>query len=204
MTIEVVTAATDYDLTTVDAVKITLNLPDGLQDPFIATLITRASQAISQYCRRVFAKEEVTETIPGTDTARMFLERVPLISVTSVTYDGDAVDAADYAIERHERGTLLMEDKWTLSTYGDDIGKPDWAIRYYAGWVLPNHSGTRDLPHDVEQACIETVKTWYHARCRDQSLRTEEIVDAWQGTYSGHALPMIAKELLNPWRVLRA
>lgn len=203
MTIEVITAAIDKDLTTIEAVKDVLGITDTDTDEFFTTLITRASKAAVQFCRREFAKEQVKETIHGTGTARLWLERMPLVSITSVTYEGTAVDADEYAIERHGKGTVLRENKWTLNTYGDDIPKPDWEITYWAGWALPSQLD-RDLPEDIEQACIEMVKTWYYARCRDGSLRTEEVVDVWQGTYSGQAIPMAAKQLLNPWRLLHA
>ena len=204
MTIEVVSPATDYLLTTLEDVKILLNIGESTQDVLLDTLILRGSYACIQYCRRQFAKEQVKETIPGTGTARIMLERVPLVSIDQVDYEGDTIDASEYEIERHGMGTVLRENKWTLNTLGDEIGNPDWEITYTAGYVLPNHAGTRDLPYDVEQAAIEVVKAWYYARCRDGTLRTEEVVDVWQGTYSGQAIPMVAKQLLNPWRVLGA
>jgi len=204
MTISVEAPADDYLLTTLQAVKTLLNITEPVQDALLNTLILRASYACNQYCRRVFAKEQVLETIPGSGTARLMLERTPLVTIDQVDYEGDTIDASEYEIERHGTGTILRENKWTLNTLGDDIGKPDWEITYTAGYVLPNHSGTRDLPYDVEQGAIEVIKAWYYARCRDGTLRTEEVVDVWQGTYSGQAIPMAAKQLLNPWRVLGA
>lgn len=201
MTITVDTPATSYDLTTLADVQLILNLLDSSDSHLLSKLITRASAACAAYCKRTFAKEVVTEVIPGTGTPRMVLERFPIVSIDAVTYDGTAVDSGDYSIERHERGWVLMEDGWTLTNYSNDIPKPDWTIQYTAGFVLPSHSGTRDLPYDVEEACLEAVKSWYYARCRDGTLRTEEVVDVWQGSYSGNALPLKSRQLLDPWRV---
>lgn len=204
MTISVEAPATDYLLTTLADVKALLNIGGLEQDTLLNTLILRASAACDQYCRRVFAKEQVLETIPGSGTARLMLERTPLVTIDQVDYEGDTIDSGEYDIERHGVGTVLRENKWTLNTLGNGIGNPDWEITYTAGYVLPNHSGTRNLPYDIEQGAIEVVKAWYYSRCRDGTLRTEEVVDVWQGSYSGQAIPMAAKQLLNPWRVLGA
>lgn len=55
-----------------------------------AALISEASQAIEDYCRRSFGSGVVTETQDGSGWGRIWLRRRPVISVTSVTVNQTA------------------------------------------------------------------------------------------------------------------
>lgn len=61
----------------------------------------------------------------------------------------------------------------------------------------------RTLPEDLEQACIETVTSWYLARARDRTMTSQRIGDL-SVTYAATAgdttaIPWTAQRLLEPW-----
>lgn len=218
MGITVVTPATVRKLTTVARAKTELGLTDTSQDTLLALLLDEASDAIAAYCHRVWGRETVRETLPGTGRRLLGLSRTPLISVTSLTEDDVAI--TDYTIEDAATGALARDNGWWPSAAGgwDSIaytsgyilpGYQRWrySITYQAGFILPEEA-LPTLPGGVERACLETIKGWWQAR----SGRDPAITSIAQGqsrvgygnVASGveiGALPAVAVGLLAPWRV---
>ena len=195
--ITVTTPASDQLLATVQGAKDLLGISGTDQDALLGTILIGASSACSSYCSRVFGSEVVTETTAGSDRHSLVLTRRPLISVSEVRRDDEVVDTDDYQIESDDAGMLYHLSGWSKLTNM----RPDyWAIDYTAGYVLPNHVGTQTLPGEIEQACLETIKTWYLGRCRDMTIRSEQVGEYVDRTFSGQALPLIAQNLLKPWR----
>jgi hypothetical protein len=195
--ITVTTPADDQLLATVQGAKDLLGITDASQDALLESILIGASSAVSSYCGRVFGSEVVTETTAGSDRYSLVLTRRPLISVSEVRRDDDVVDTDDYQIESDVAGILYNLSRWAkLTNYRPDY----WAIDYTAGYVLPNHTGTQTLPGEIEQACLETIKTWFLGRCRDMTIRSEQVGEYVDRTFSGQALPLIAQNLLKPWR----
>jgi len=62
----------------------------------------------------------------------------------------------------------------------------------------------RNLPRDIERACLTTAAAWYQARGRDPEVSSKRVADT-AVTYrdpspdGGSALPPRALELLRPW-----
>jgi hypothetical protein len=195
--ITVTTPAADQLLATVQGAKNLLGISDTTQDALLGVILDGASSAWSSYCGRVFGSEVVTETVPGNDRYSLIMGRRPLASVSEVRQDDDVVDTDNYQIESDVAGLLYNVNRWTSLTNK----RPDyWAVDYTAGYVLPNHGGTQTLPGDIEQACLETVKTWYLGRCRDMTIRSEQVGEYVDRSFTGQALPLIAQNLLKPWR----
>ena len=195
--ITVTTPATDQLLATVQGAKDLLGLTEASQDALLTTIRAGASSAVSSYCGRVLGSEVVTETTAGSDRYSLVLTRRPLISVSEVRRDDDVVDTDDYQVESDVAGILYNLTRWSKLT---NLRPDYWAIDYTAGYVLPNHTGTQTLPGEIEQACLETIKTWFLGRCRDMTIRSEQVGEYVDRTFSGQALPLIAQNLLKPWR----
>ena len=206
--------ASSYDLTTVDAVVAALSLSPSDQasnSQYIGTLIKRASSFISTYTNRVFAKETVTETLTSNGGPRLVLSRTPIISINSVTYNNiTVISSSEYEIEDADAGFLWRERGWTntlidvggINPIYTRFGKYKWKVSYTAGFVLPPSQNVT-LPGELEQACIEIVKSWYLGRKRDTSVIRESIGEA-SVTYAdvtryAAAIPITAKEILNKW-----
>lgn len=206
--LEVITPAASKQLTTLETVKSELGISDTGQDAFLSSLIDRASDAIVSFCGRPFAKESYRETLAGYGTNRLILSRTPVIAVSSITADSE--DITDYLLEDPEAGILFRKRGWQWApTLGWNISfhpignseNLNFTVEYTAGYVLPGDEGTRTLPHDIEQACIDMVKTLYSAGERDPAITGERIGD-YQVSYA-QGLPVGVTQLLLPWRRIK-
>lgn len=198
MAVQVVSQAPSSLLTRLETVKAELGITTTTDDDVLIDMIARASSAISRECRRVFGLETVTETLDGSGTRLLPLSRIPIFEVTEVTEDGTVLDASEYSVEDADAGALYRLNGWGRSSglrmWGTEAfssgyilpGYRDlrYSVTYRAGYVLPNEdnpfvmAGADDpqpLPGAVEQACLETVKAWYHQRAADPSLRVNAV-----------------------------
>ena len=147
MAVTIETAASSQDLTLLATLKTELGITGTGEDTRLTALITRVSDEIARYCGRVFGKEEITETLPGVLAFRLVLSRTPLVSVTTVSNDGTALAAADWAIEDREIGFLWRDVGWgsniplatgTIArTRSRQLGERVWQVLYHAGYYLP-------------------------------------------------------------------
>lgn len=187
MTLVVTTPALTTALTTVEAVMDELEITDASQQDRIQTEIDRASAMICAYLdvqdaddgTKTLGRETVVETIdPGPPGRALYPARRPIVSVASVTEGGNAVDVAGYTVGHNKLTRVISEVVvpywWTPWTDQSVV------IAYVAGWLLPGDSG-RNLPLEIESACIELVKASRFSRARDPQLRSENILE---GLYS--------------------
>jgi hypothetical protein len=172
----VLTPAPSYDLTTLETVKLEMAITSGADDTFIGGLIRQASADVASYCGRVLALETVREVFRspcsgivwrGRNVAgSLWLSRWPVASVVSVTECGTVLDdGTDYELDGSS-GELVR-------VFGGWIG--------WGGPVIVEYSGGYDLlpglPHDIERATIDLIKRRYYARSRDPALRSQEVLD---------------------------
>ncbi len=190
--------------------------------------IAVASQAVEDYCGRRFARATLTEKVASKGGQVLVLERYPVVSVTSVTYDGQEVGATEYACDGVDAATGLVRN-----VYGDWVSTADWQrgagaeplagserplyeVVYVAGYVLPK-DGTADspatLPAPLEEACILTAVASYRAKGRDPSIVSESLLSA-SVSYAGSTvntaigrgvaglIPDAAAFMLQPYRRL--
>lgn len=156
MALSVVTIAPKLDLTTRARVSEDLGSAYAAADAaLVDRLIREASAAIVSYCRRPFARESYTETLPGFGDIHLQLARTPIVTVSAVSRDGTAY--TDYSIADRNRGWLYRQDgwDWTVQVYPGlsdggrflDVGnplprqeEPLWSVSYVAGYVLPSQN----------------------------------------------------------------
>lgn len=195
---------TNCALTTWATIKTELGLADADQTN-AERLINVASTAIEGYCGRHFDKATVTSEIyVATGMQRLILERTPIVSISSITDDGTAIAASDYAIEDAALGFVWSDVGWATE---DEIilgsvsrreipGSSERLLKvtYIGGYVTPNLTGTRDLPYDIEQACIETVCSLWRRRGVDNRAAAFDgqaaPVAVW-GMIPGSAIPVL-------------
>ncbi len=206
-------------LTMITTVEDELNISTGTQDALLTRYINSASTTIETFCNRKFYYEvDIEEYIKGYGDPRLKVNRPPLTAIDSITYDGSTVDSSSYEIEgsgdtgfiRHETSTWL----WTLntSTYivpSPIVGteRPNYLVTYTGGYITPqqdNDDGalTRNLPYDLEDACIQLVSYRYRAKGRDPTIKSEKLLSA-SITYQDvgtTALPDSVQDLLTPYR----
>ena len=170
----VTTLAAVRDLTTLATVKDTLSIAGTADDAFLSRAISQCSAAIEQACNRVFALETVQDTVfPGRVSA-LQLSRWPVVSVISVTEDGEALIAGTGFTTDAAVGRLIRMDT-------DGTPRP-WraiqvAVTYQAGYVLPGDvsGAARTLPFDIEDATLRLVVARYAERRRDPFIKSEEV-----------------------------
>lgn len=166
-----------HALTTIAAVKdyLRISLADTSQDASFERTIKAVSDFIEGYCGRHFEKATYTEKYRGNGRQKLLLNQYPIISVASVTVNDGLLDASEYEILAEE-GTLYRESLWPWSGYsaglvGEPVGsRRNIQVQYTAGYILPKDDGTgtppavRNLPYDLEDACIELVAIRHEMR----------------------------------------
>ena len=161
-----VTPATTKQLTTVDALKAEIGDTTSTRDAVYSRIIDYCSNEISIYLNEgagddgdiTIGRETLSQTFYGAEwQCELVLARSPVGDITSVTEDGETIDAMvdgsanpafPYVVKK-QSGIL-----WKLST-GNLIpftGRQITVV-YTAGWALPGVSG-RNLPDAIEDACL--------------------------------------------------
>ena len=201
-------------LTTLAVVKTELEITSTDDDAFIDTLIDQASDLCVMHTGRTFHRQTVTETLPGSGTPLLVLNRLPIVSITSATNNGSTVSSTAYSVDDADAGILFKNDGWkraTLSLFHVERhptaeGKRDWSIQYAAGYVTPEEAAStgstlaRTLPFDLERACVDTVKSLYLRRGEDSRIK-KQAVDATAETINNNTpLPPSAMRMLERWR----
>lgn len=203
--LDVVTPATSQDLVALTDVRDELGSPRA-QDARLRRYITAASAVIATHTRRVWIQETVTETFyasyfsagwrgwsggwgwrwqpyrrsDGKPTP-IVLTRYPVSSVTSVVVGPDDLD--DPATPSDPSTYLLDGPKGLLYRWDGDMLVPvTWGIdtvtvNYVAGYALA------DVPPDVQQACMTTIRQRYFSYKRDPYLRSIVVPGVQEETY---------------------
>lgn len=203
-------------LTTLEAVKEELGIDqqDESQDSYIERMIGAASGAIARYCDRQFARRTVTESVPGQDMPTVYLSLAPIVEIESVRVNGVEVDPGDYVIDYPDEGALrrigsvwpwsgrMMRFIDTERIAGSEV--PNITVTYTGGYILPGDDD-RDLPYELELACIMAVSDWVQGRGTPRDavrLQTEQVSVSFGQAGSGGrmALSTTVKELLGPFR----
>ncbi len=168
-------------------------------------MIQQASDAIVKYCGRYFAKQTYEETVAGFGDCHLMLSVCPVISITSISYNGTTI--TDYTLQEPESGLVYREAGWlwTTKSFGGVIRKPmplgeefEYTIEYEAGYDLPDQL-LPTLPGDVERAAIITVKDWFANRSRNVSIKRLKTTDLTV-EHTNDAIPPTALRLLSPHR----
>lgn len=203
-------------LTTLKAVKEELGIPEdeGSQDNYIERMITAASGAIARYCDRQFARRTVMESVPGRDTPTVYLSLTPIVDIESVEIGGVEVDPGGYTVDHPNEGALRrFGGVWPWSgrmirfieaerVAGSEV--PNITVTYTGGYILPGDDD-RDLPYELELACIMAVSDWVQGQGTPRDavrLQAEQVsVSFGQSGAGGRmALSTTVRELLDPWK----
>ena len=73
--------------------KAILGITDGANDALLGNIIQRGSDAVARFCNRVFAQRTVIETLPGPGGQLLKLKFSPIVTLTSIAFDGETVDS---------------------------------------------------------------------------------------------------------------
>jgi uncharacterized phiE125 gp8 family phage protein len=145
------------DLTTVANVKQWLNVTSNTDDSLLQRLLSAESANIQNYLNRQFAVTAYTDTINGQNTLAVHTVNYPIVSVASVTIDGQLIP----------QSTDPTVPGWVFDLYS--VRLVPWQYRFTNGQQnisIQYTAGYASVPLDLEQACIELVALRYRERSR--------------------------------------
>lgn len=140
-----------------------------------ASLVSRASQAVLDHCRRGFIEMGVAEAKDGDNLSRLWLRRTPIISVSAVAIDGYALDntSGDAWYFRPGTGELGRGRGHHDFRFGRawPSGRGNIVVQYWGGYAA--------VPDPVVEATVWCVK-WMSDRARISGIFQSESI----GDYS--------------------
>lgn len=160
-----------------------------------AALITQASDAVEGWCQRVFAVTTYTELLSGANLPRVWLSHRPVVSITSVTVNGDAIDNSTGVGWQFDPDTGELLRGWNQ----DNRRFNPWFPSGFRNITVVYSAGFSPIPPRVKRATILTVKNLAEAmRTSVGPIQSEKIGD-YQYTLAApsfQAVPAIAAGLL--------
>lgn len=199
MSLVVTTAAEKEEkrIVSLASVKTRLGITGNSSDAVLIEIIDEASQMICDYLDRTLAQQTYTETIPGTGMTTLMLSAVPILSITSATYDGTA--QTDYSIANYESGILYRQDGWQVAAASisdlvhdphPGFEKPDWVFVYKAGYTMPatadeSDPGASNLPASFRRYALSLVDFLYQgASAKSPNLKRRLVKDVEEEYFS--------------------
>ena len=185
-----------------------LEITDATQQALLENIIEEATAMVNTYCRRTFHLETgIIEKHLGNNLHNIMLNKMPIVSIASITYDGSTISASDYEI--WDAGAAIVFKPgtvWDRSSQGTR-----YIFTYSAGYTLPGVSGA-NLPGDIQRATMEICKGIFYARKRDSAVRSERVEGVYaveyatsgaQGGSVDSFLTTSVENLLMPYRKAR-
>lgn len=199
-------------LTVTATIETELGIAAGTQTALLERLIGVASDSIEKYCGRNFNRLAlVNERYAGQGTEKLLVARTPIdVSVPpAVTLDGSTVDPASFYVQDAEQGILYRSAGWSWTApIQSNVASPSqvpgleekvYLVSYTGGYYLPSAGGLRNLPYDLEQACIIAVVSTYRGRGKYQRL-VEETDGGDPKPWYDYVLPPNCRALLAGYR----
>ncbi|MBI4831799.1 MAG: phage head-tail connector protein [Candidatus Lindowbacteria bacterium] len=176
------------DLTTLQDVKEYLDIgaDETTFDSLLGRLITASSRQIEAYCNRIFEIKSYSECYDGNASDILFLSNTPIVTVTSLAIDGEAVEADEFKV--YDDYVRLVSRLFTP-------GELNVSVAYSAGLF---DAGTGSPPADLEDACIQLVAFKFNVRGAD-GLTDRRANQTAEG-FAGAAIPLSVALILDKYR----
>lgn len=182
--VSVASPALDTALTTLARVKLELDIASGdtSSDVILQDKIDEASDDIEAALGFRLVRESAVDTFwhEQYDMApeKLILDRTPVAAIASVVVDGVAVEASAYRLDPNT-GELFALCNGYPSVW---IFCKSIVVTYDGGYILPAASNS-NLPKGIEGACVALVSSFWAAKGRDTTLRSEDIPGLISNTY---------------------
>ena len=156
------------NMTTLGAVKTSLEITVTDDDTFLTTLIERVSEEIVTFTNRDFARAFVTEKLEAAGKTRLLLDYTPIALIDAVFFqEVQLTDITNISIFDADAGIILNRDHWDNTFFGIGIepskrpqdGLPDHQIDYTAGFLMPDDdiSQSTDISADSSDNSFNIV-----------------------------------------------
>ncbi len=193
--IEVLEPPPSRNLTTLRKVKLAMGITgeDADRDELLNDMIAAASDFVQRYCGRDFARQVVTESLPGKGTPDLILSITPIIDLIGVKFRGQEIEGVKVLdreagfIQRSSGFTDTSFPYGTIDLAPSPYHRYSWEVTYEGGYILPGwgeSQGVRTLPFDLERAVGEIVKSAFMSRNMDgnwKSYKIGETAISWLG-----------------------
>jgi uncharacterized phiE125 gp8 family phage protein len=150
-------------------VKAFLGVSGVDQDARLNALIATAGATLERYCGALLSQRTVTEVLVADDAhGTLVLGRFPVISLTSVSFDGVAQTLGDFRLAKRA-GTLRRVDgaAFPLGTI---------TLVYEAGWTAATAPA-------VAEACTRLVASLHQSKGQRLGVAAEAVPDVASVTY---------------------
>lgn len=146
---------------TLAEVKAFYGITDASQDAAINAALPRVTALFNAAWDRDLRETEWTEQQDGLGSPFLFLDQKPIVSITSIEEDGDAVTASSYVIYRKEGYVKLTSSIEEARGFTAVFPRGDLNLEivYKAGYLLEGSPTGNQilLPEDIKQAAIQMV-----------------------------------------------
>lgn len=161
----------------------------------LAALVTSASAAVENHCRRTFGySASVVEYLNGNGWGRVWLSRLPVASITSIELAGSSLDVASFGFNP-DTGELIWATGSTDYRHVTPFprGRRNVKVTYAGGY--------QTIPGPVVEAVVQTVKQLADAARVSGVYQSEELGDYKYTLGAGtvYSLPPLAAQLLAPY-----
>ena len=179
MSASIITPPDAWWLTTLAMLKAELGSTITASDDALCAYIAQASRLISSYCDRIFARAQWEEVYRLRMSRRrsLLLSQRPVVEIESLFLDGLQLDVT--ALDCDTESGILHPPR--LHQACEHWHANRIAVVYTAGYLLPGQD-QRDLPDDVERACLITARGLYFAPERGDPLIRSESEQGVGGT----------------------
>jgi hypothetical protein len=117
--------------------KALLGIADSAHDTLLGNIIQRGSDAIARFCNCVFAQRTVIETLPGPGGQLLKLKFSPIVTLTSIAFDGATVDPDTYTLTEPEAGIVFCESYWAYTGHKYSYAAPIRTATTCRTWLGP-------------------------------------------------------------------
>jgi len=183
-------------MTTLGAVKTSLEITVTTDDTFLTTLIERVSEEIVTFTNRDFARAFVTEKLEAVGKTRLLLDYTPIALIDKVFFkDVEVTDLTNISILDADAGIILNRNFWRNTFLGIGIeaakrpqdGLPDHQIDYTAGFLMPDDdiSQSTDISADSSDNSFNIVSAEFPLLVAGDLVKVSGFVDpANNGTFT--------------------
>ncbi len=150
---------TEQDIAARTGISITQSGNEWVTDYSLSVteLLARAKAHCETYCGREFDEATVEETHDGGEV--IFVKRPPIVSVSSIEVDGDALDSDEYYVYTNYV-RIKRKTPYEIETMGPDWEKPQQVTITYTGGYSDADGTHISIPAELKEIVLETACRW--------------------------------------------
>lgn len=166
---------------TLDDLKEDLGLAvdDGTLDAYLTRRLNAATSLFEALTGRIFSLREHTEKIAmPLGRRRIILRQTPVVSITSIAYKEELLDASDYFLDDSDAGFVARADfgAWKSTAVSAGTISQIPAQQELNLYTVVYTAGFSSIPFDIQEAILSQASLEYNARGRDKSVASMSVL----------------------------